>query len=309
MAIFLNSYLPDTDPYSQQQVVAKGLDIHKGDDNRRPFQLIEGEDISKLLKPRKPFSHKGTYGHALLIAGAPKTMGAALLAASGCLHAGAGLTTVSIPPSGLTALNTQLPEVMYADRDELLKDKEDAFQKYTTIAIGPGLGTDQAELLAIVLKAHKPLVADADALNILAGDKKLLYKIPSGSIITPHMKEFDHLFGEHKTWWDRLQTAIDKAAELGIVIVLKNEYTFIIDQNGTVAINPTGNPAMAQGGMGDALTGIIAAYLAQGYEAKVSAILGVYFHGKAGDELAKKRYSITASELIKQFSKTVKRHP
>ncbi|MGY4383815.1 ADP-dependent NAD(P)H-hydrate dehydratase [Pedobacter sp. UYP24] len=309
MALFLSNYLPDTDVYSQQQVVAKGLDMHRGEEDRHPFQLVEAADISKILKPRAPFSHKGTYGHVLLIAGAPKTMGAALIAANACLHAGAGLTTVSIPESGLTALNTLLPEVMYTDRKDLQEGKDNPFQKYNSIVIGPGLGTDQISLLNQVLQVVKPILADADALNMMAEDKKLIYKLSPNSILTPHMKEFDRLFGEHKNWWDRLQTAILKSVEFNIVIVLKNKYTFIIDQKGIVSINSTGNPAMAQGGMGDALSGIIAAYVAQGYDAKCAAILGVYFHGKSGDELAKKRYSITASELIKQLSKVVKHHP
>lgn len=308
MALFLSSYLPDTDPYSAQQAVAVGLEMHKGEENRRPFQLTTAEDISKILKPRKPFSHKGTYGHVLLIAGAEKTMGAALLSSNASLHAGAGLTTVSIPAAGLTALNTALPEVMYTERDELHTDQQ-TFEKYNSIAIGPGLGTDQADLLAQLLHAGKPILADADALNMMAKDKKLLYKLSPDSIITPHMKEFDRLFGEHKNWWERLQTAIAKSAELGIVIVLKNQFTFIIDQKGTVSINPTGNPAMAQGGMGDALTGIIAAYVAQGYNAKCASLLGVYFHGKSGDELAERKYSVTASELIRHLPEAVKHHP
>ncbi|MHA4893234.1 NAD(P)H-hydrate dehydratase [Pedobacter sp. PWIIR3] len=309
MALFLSDYLPDTDEYSPQQVVAKGLDIHRGEEDRHPFQLVQLEDISQIHKPRAHFSHKGTYGHVLLIAGSPNTMGAALIAANACLHAGAGLTTVSIPDSGLTALNTALPEVMYADRKGLLGENLQPFQKYSVIAIGPGLGTDQIQLFTEVLKAGKPILADADALNMMAEDKRLVYKLAPNSILTPHMKEFDRLFGEHKNWWDRLQTGILKAIEFSIVIVLKNQYTFIIDQKGVVSINNTGNPAMAQGGMGDALTGIIAAYAAQGYDAKFAAILGVYFHGRAGDELAKDKYSITASELIKRLSKVVKHHP
>jgi len=307
MAIYLSDYLPDTDDYSLRQVVARGLD--KGEENRHPFQLIESEDISRLFKPRLPFSHKGTYGHALLIAGSEYTMGAALISAKACLHAGAGLTTLSMPGSGLVALNTSLPEVMYIDREKLLQDASITLKKFQAIAIGPGLGKDQKGLLTAIIATGQPLIADADALNMLAEQSKLLQHLSKNSILTPHMKEFDTLFGPHKTWWDRLQTASSNAKEYGIVIVLKNERTFIIDQKGVVFINPTGNPAMAQGGMGDALTGIITAFVAQGYEAKTAAILGVYFHGKAGDELANDYNSVTASEVILQLSKTIKRHP
>lgn len=306
MAIYLSDYLPDTDDYSLRQVVAKGLD--KGDENRHPFQLVEPQDISRLFKPRLPFSHKGTFGHALIIAGAEDTMGAALISANACLHAGAGLTSLSIPDSGLISLNTALPEVMYLDR-KLLNDEAMNLDRYQAIAIGPGLGIDQRQLLATILNSGKSIVIDADALNMLSEQPKWLHKIPKNTILTPHMKEFDKLFGLHKTWWDRLQTGIAKAKEYHIVIVLKNERTFIIDQNGTVYINPTGNPAMAQGGMGDALTGIIAGILAQNYDAKTSALLGVYFHGKSGDELALNSYSVTASQVILQLPKTIKHHP
>ncbi|RZK68194.1 MAG: NAD(P)H-hydrate dehydratase [Pedobacter sp.] len=307
MAIYLSDYLPDTDDYSLRQVVARGLD--KGEENRHPFQLIESEDISRLFKPRLPFSHKGTYGHALLIAGSEDTMGAALISAKACLHAGAGLITLSMPGSGLVSLNTSLPEVMYIDREKLLQDAGNVLKKFQAVAIGPGLGKDQKEILTAIIATGQSLIADADALNMLAEQSKLLQHLPKNSILTPHMKEFDTLFGPHKTWWDRLQTASSNAKEYGIVIVLKNERTFIIDQKGVVFINPTGNPAMAQGGMGDALTGIITAFVAQGYEAKTAAILGVYFHGKAGDELAKDNNSVTASEVTLQLSKTIKRHP
>ncbi|MEJ7557525.1 MAG: NAD(P)H-hydrate dehydratase [Pedobacter sp.] len=305
MAIYLSDYLPDTDDYSVRQVVARGLD--KGAESRHPFQLIEPEDIKRLLKPRLPYSHKGTYGHALIIAGAEDTMGAALLSAKACLHGGAGLTSLSMPSSGLTALNTLMPEVMFLDRNKL--EYGHVLEKYTAIAIGPGLGLDKEQLLSRVLDAGRPMVVDADALNILAEHPKLLQKITRGSVFTPHMKEFDTLFGAHKTWWARLQTAITKAREFEILIVLKNARTFIIDKDGSVLINPTGNPAMAQGGMGDALTGILTAFCAQGYDSRTAAILGVYFHGKSGDELAANNNSITASEVISQLSKTIKHHP
>jgi ADP-dependent NAD(P)H-hydrate dehydratase len=306
MAIYLSEFLPDTDDYSLRQVVAKGLD--KGDANRHLFQLIGSDDISQLFKKRLPFSHKGTYGHALIVAGAEETMGAALISAKACLHAGAGLTSVSLPSSGLTALNTILPEVMYLDRQKVTEDKH-VLSKYQAIAVGPGLGREQEGLVESLIAVGKPLVIDADAINILAQNARLFSRIPKNSIITPHIKEFDNLFGAHRTWWDRLQTAISKAKEYEIVIVLKNERTFIVEQHGIVLINPTGNPAMAQGGMGDALTGIITAFVAQGYVSKTAAVLAVYFHGLSGDELAKNSNSVTASEVIWQLSKTIKHHP
>ena len=130
------------------------------------------------------------------------------------------------------------------------------------------------------------MVFDADALNLLAIHKELWHEIPENSILTPHMKEFDRLFGDHKNWWQRIQTAIRKAQEHKLYILLKNDYTLIITPEGKVYFNSTSNPAMASGGMGDVLTGLITALLAQQYSSAEACIIGAYVHGKAGDELA-----------------------
>jgi NAD(P)H-hydrate epimerase len=250
--------------------------------------LIEEKDIRKKLKPRHRFSNKGTYGHALIIAGQPQTMGAVLLCSSACAHAGAGLTTACIPAKGLTALNSYLPEIMAIIRQE---DNVPKFEwnKFNTVAIGPGLGTDDyamAIITDLVTNYKKPIVADADALNLLSHNIKLLKQLPENSILTPHMKEFDRMFGDHTSWWERLQTASKKAAEHQIYIVLKNDFTITATPEGKLYFNATSNAAMASGGMGDALTGIIAALLAQKYSPEDACLLGVYLHGKAGDELA-----------------------
>jgi ADP-dependent NAD(P)H-hydrate dehydratase len=307
MSVFLNIFLPDTDPLSKLQLVDRGLNKQSATASASPYKLIEEEDIRRLFKTRMPFSHKGTYGHALIIAGEMQTMGAAMLSAKGCLYGGSGLTTLSIPEGGLTALNSTLPEVMFLERKQLIKMK--SLKKYNAVAIGPGIGklSDSMIMLKGLFALQQPIIADADALGLLAEHEDLLSHLPKDSILSPHVKEFDGLFGKHNTWWDRLQTARMKARELGAVIVLKNQFTFIIDQKGEVMINQTGNPAMAQGGMGDVLTGLIAAYVAQGYSAKAAAILACYFHGKAGDELSAHRFNITASELAQEIPKTVKR--
>ncbi len=151
------------------------------------------------------------------------------------------------------------------------------------------MGKDKAALalLNAVLNNYKsPIVIDADALNLLADNPECLEKIPPGSVLTPHMKEFDRLFGQHDNWWQRVQTAIRMATKYIICIVLKNDYTMTITPQGKVYFNSTGNPAMATGGMGDVLTGIITSLLAQKYTPEEACILGVYIHGKAGDELA-----------------------
>ncbi|WP_158797117.1 NAD(P)H-hydrate dehydratase [Pedobacter sp. L105] len=300
----INFFFPESAAaLTRFQVVEIGLDEEFIQGLDSPYQLIDASAITDLIKPRKSFSHKGTYGHALIVAGQEDTMGAALLASRACLHGGAGLTTVSIPESGLTALNAALPEVMYISRNKLAELK-----KFSAVAVGPGLGTadESVNLLQHLLQFKVPLIIDADALNILAKYQELLQQVTEGSVLTPHMKEFDHLFGTHSSWWERLQTARKKAVEIKCVIILKNQYTFTIDQNGKVTINSTGNPAMAQGGMGDTLTGLVSSFLAQHYTAHQAAYIACYLHGKAGDELAIERVSVTASQLGDQIPVTLK---
>ncbi|RZL36549.1 MAG: NAD(P)H-hydrate dehydratase, partial [Pedobacter sp.] len=289
------------------KVVNIGLDEDFIEKQSSFWKVVTKNDIKKIIKPRANFTHKGTFGHALIIAGNENTMGAALLAASACLHSGAGLTTVCLPQSGLIALNTLLPEVMALPRNEKLDLQ--TFQKFNVIAIGPGLGLEEEneKLFKKLIGLQKPLVIDADGLTIVSNNIDLLSKLPANTILTPHLKEFDRLFGEHQNWWQRIETAREKAQKLNIIIVLKNQYTFVCLPTGDVCINQTGNPAMASGGMGDVLTGIITSLLAQGYIAEQAAILGVYFHGKAGDDLAKKSFTVTASQVALQIPRTLKK--
>jgi hydroxyethylthiazole kinase-like uncharacterized protein yjeF len=285
----LNFLLPESGSYIDCfEAVNIGLDEGFLLSLNSPYQMVEEKDIRKMLKPRHRFSNKGTYGHALMVAGQPETMGAALLTSSACVYTGAGLTTACVPQAGLTALNSYMPEVMAVVRhgNELPEIKWDAFN---TMGIGPGLGKDEyaLELFNHILTNYKKsVVIDADALNLLADHQAIWEKVPENSIITPHMKEFDRLFGEHKNWWQRIQTGIKKAAALKICILLKNDYTIIISPQGKVYFNSTSNAAMATGGMGDVLTGIITSLLAQKYPAEEACIIGAYIHGKAGDELA-----------------------
>ncbi|MFF5383963.1 NAD(P)H-hydrate dehydratase [Pedobacter suwonensis] len=303
----INFFFPEsamaTEKYEVADIDLDEAFIQKQDAD---FYLLETSDIEKILQPRKLFSHKGTYGHALIIAGNNHTMGAALLSAMACLHTGAGLTTACIPQGGLTALNTTLPEVMALPRDEYTRIEDP--KKYQAIAIGPGLGTDadHEKLLESLLITNLPLIIDADALNILGKRPDLMDKLVANTVITPHMKEFDRLFGEHDNWWDRVQTAQLRSKKQGIVIVLKNQYTFICLPTGKVLINPTGNPAMAQGGMGDVLTGMITGFKAQGYPAPEAAILACYIHGRAGDNLAEEQFVVAASQLATRISKEIK---
>ncbi|MDF3077005.1 MAG: NAD(P)H-hydrate dehydratase [Sphingobacteriaceae bacterium] len=302
----LNFFFPESAEYVRRfEVVDIGLDEGFIEAQESKFKLLEDEDAREILKPRQPFSHKGTYGHALLIAGAKETMGAALLCAEATLRTGSGLTTACIPADGLTALNTRLPEVM-----ALLRDEDfvlPSLEKYSAVAAGPGIGTDEAQAklideLITTAKAH--LVLDADALNIIAKNPSLLDRSPKGTILTPHMKEFDRLFGEHESWWERVETGSQMAKRLGIVIVLKNRFTFIILPDEQVLINPTGAPNMATGGMGDVLTGMIVSFLAQGYQSREAALLGVYIHGLCAERCG--GYVCPASELCKLVPEVMK---
>lgn len=283
------------------EVVDIGLDESFIQTQITPYLLLTADYVAAHIKKRKAFSHKGTYGHALIIAGAAETMGAALLCAEASLNMGSGLTTACIPVGGVTALNIRIPEVMALLRhhDKLPGDIE--WAKYNSMAIGPGLGTS-AESKAILESALKnyrhPMVIDADALNLLAAYPELIALVPQLSVLTPHVKEFDRLFGDHENWWQRMETAIKKSAELQVVIVLKNRYTMIFTPVGKCVFNPTGTPAMASGGMGDVLTGIIVSLLAQGYKPEDAAILGVYIHGKTGEEIEKSGFSVTTATML-----------
>lgn len=236
---------------------------------------------TSLLKPRAANTHKGSFGHSLIIAGSKGKMGAAVIAAKACLRSGTGLLTVNIPQKERIILQTTIPEAMLVMRE----DKELDIAKFSAIAIGPGIGitpNNKSLLSQIITKSTQPILLDADALNIIASNKKILSLLKEGTIITPHPKEFDRLFGEHQNQNDRIKTAIIKAKEYNIVIVLKDHYTTIANATETYT-NTTGNAGLAKGGSGDALTGIITAFLAQGYNPFDAAKLGVYIHGLAAD--------------------------
>ncbi|MFI5158670.1 MAG: NAD(P)H-hydrate dehydratase [Sphingobacteriales bacterium] len=306
----INFLLPESGPVMEcWEAVNIGIDDKFVQSLNSPYQFITEKDIRALMKPRHKFSNKGTFGHALIVAGQAKTMGAALICSSACAHAGAGLTTACVPESGLVALNSYLPEIMAIVRQGNDLPKID-WDKFSTMGIGPGLGNDEYSLnliCDILTNYKKPIVIDADALNILAEHKQLWNMIPEGSIITPHMKEFDRLFGESNSWWQRLQTAIEKAKQHKICIVLKNDYTITATPDGKAYFNSTSNASMASGGMGDALTGIITALLAQKYSSQDACIIGTYIHGKAGDELAlpNRMHVVLPGKLISQLPITM----
>jgi hydroxyethylthiazole kinase-like uncharacterized protein yjeF len=305
----INFLLPESASHIKcWEVVNIGLDEGFIQKLESPYQFVTDRDIKQLLKPRRHFSNKGTYGHALIIAGQAETMGAALLSSAGSVYSGAGLTTACVPESGLTALNTYLPEIMAIVRKG--DEPKVEWDKFTAIAIGPGLGKDRSTLALlneVFNNYKKPVVIDADALNVLAENLALWKKVPMGSILTPHMKEFDRLFGKHTNWWQRLQRSMEMAKKHNIYIVLKNDYTLVATPEGKVYFNSTSNPAMATGGMGDVLTGIITSLIAQKYTPEEACIIGVYLHGKAGNELAlpNRMNVVLPGQLAKQLPITM----
>jgi len=262
--------------------------------------------IKSIFKPRANDSNKGTHGHALLIAGNSGKMGAALIAAKACLRSGTGLLTVNIPSDERFILQTAIPEAML----EMRVYEPSNFSNYSAIGIGPGLGLakNSIKVLSEILSlCTNPILFDADALNMMAANKNLLLKIPANSIITPHPKEFDRLFENHKNNDERIITAVNKSKELQIIIVLKDHQT-IITNGDEIFYNTTGNSGLAKGGSGDALTGMITAFLSQGYKPINAAILGVYLHGAAADITLKKQSveSMLITDVIENIGKAFK---
>ncbi len=267
--------------------------------------IIQEKDIRKMLIPRKKFDHKGKFGHALIVAGSTGKIGAALLCSTSCLKSGAGLVTAHIPGIGNNILQTGLPDAMITlDDHQNIITRIPVSANTTTIGIGSGLGIDaltQQAFVNLLSRFRRPMVIDADAINIISLNKNWLEYVPIGSIITPHIKEFERLFGKSANSFERLKKQTEVSINQKIIIVLKGAYTSISTPDGNVYFNPTGNPGMAKGGSGDVLTGMITAFLSQGYTAPQSAILGVYLHGLAGNLALKKStdFNITASDQIK----------
>ena len=270
--------------------------------------MLTGDLIKNHLLPRSSFSHKGDYGHALLISGSKGKMGAAVLAASACMRSGAGLLTVHVPECGYSILQVTIPEAMVSvdPHQDIFSGLPDYLDRYTTIGIGPGMGTAESTanaLIALLKRYQKPMVLDADALNIIAQRGIQHVEIPEHSILTPHPGEFKRLFGEISSDFERMEMAIKQAQSLKLIIVLKSKYTLIACPDGTAWFNPTGNPGMAKAGSGDVLTGIITGLVARGYESEVAARMGVYLHGYAGDMAAIEfgEESMLAGDIVKKI--------
>lgn len=279
-----------------------------------PYYFTQPQEARLLIRKRGRYSNKGTFGHALIMAGSYGKLGAAILAARACLRSGVGLLTVHVPKCGYGIIQEAVPEAMcepdgnqfvltgVVDRG-LSPSEGKAPSEYTTVGIGPGIGKafETLDMLKTVLPTlKKPMVIDADALNLLSENRELLKKIPANSILTPHPKEFERLTQKWENDYQKLTILREFARQYKVIVVLKGAYSAIATPEGDIHFNSTGNPGLSTGGTGDVLTGVITALLAQGYDPVEAAVLGVFAHGLAGDQVAAQRGPIgmVASDVI-----------
>lgn len=278
------------------------------------FSYLEQTDMLKILKTRSQFSHKGTFGHLLLLAGSKDMAGAAVLSAKAGLRSGAGLVTVHSAACNRVIVQSAAPEAIFqSDKNEEFISEITGLENFDAVAIGPGIrqNKETVDLLSQLLsKLEKPCVIDADALNIISQNRNLLENIPVFSILAPHPKEFERLFGKTENSYQRMLKASEMAVKHQVIIILKGAYTLISLPDGQLVFNSTGNSGMATAGSGDVLTGILGSLLAQGYSSENASKLGVYIHGLAGD-LALSEHSeesLIAGDIIdflgKAFYKT-----
>lgn len=307
---FLSFLFADCYQYTGKWIVIP-IGLHRGYIEKAPteYQLTNKEKVKTSIRKRKKTEHKGSFGHALLIAGSYGKTGAALLGAKACLRTGAGLLTVHTAKCGYSIVQTALPEAMVvSDKSKKKITALSSLKKYNAIAVGPGIGTSNETLLMLenLLNNQKqPMVFDADALNLIAKNKELLQKVPKNSIFTPHPKEFERLAGKTKNGYQQNHQLINFARENKVIVVLKGAYTAIALPNGMCYFNTSGTPAMATAGSGDVLTGMLLSLLAQGYTPVNAVITGVYLHGMAG-EIAAEIYSeqaVIASDIIENIGK------
>lgn len=284
--------------------------IEKIDSN---YTLLEENDIRCRLLQRDPFAHKGKMGNALIIAGSYGMAGAAVLATKACLRVGAGKVTAHTPKRNNAIMQISVPEaVIQFDREETTFSEAVDTEDFNAIGIGPGLGTSEQTAVAIIAQLRRtqcPIVADADAINILANHRAWLQQLPKGIILTPHPKEFDRLEGHSNDSYERLMKARDVAERLGAYVLLKGHHTSLCLPDGHIVFNSTGNAGMATAGSGDVLTGIITGLLARGYKQEDACIVGMYLHGLAGDIATKElgEESVIAGDLIQYLPYAFKR--
>ena len=277
------------------------------------YNIIEETEIRPLILGRDRYAHKGNMGNALLIAGSYGMAGAAVLAAKACLRSGAGKVTVHSPKRNNVILQISVPEaIVQLDTEETIFSEAVDTEGYTALGIGPGLGQNETSAIALIAQLRRtqcPIVADADALNMLANHRAWMSQLPKGIIITPHPKEFDRLEGHCADSYERLTKARELAERLQGYVIVKGHYSALCCPDGHVMFNNTGNAGMATAGSGDVLTGIITALLARGYQQRDACVVGMYLHGLAGDIAAKHvgMESLIASDLIQYLPEAFKR--
>ncbi|GAB4539504.1 MAG: NAD(P)H-hydrate dehydratase [Thermodesulfovibrionia bacterium] len=283
--------------------------------------LVERDDVALLLPERPRYSHKGRYGHVLLIAGSKGKTGAGLMSARACLRTGAGLVTIGVPESLMNIFQSRVTEEMTLPLPDNGKgslsisayEKILGFMKRVNVlAIGPGLSVDEEirEVVKLLItKSNIPIVIDADGINAIAGDTGILKEAKSPIILTPHPGEMMRLLGEDSGYKiqdierERIDIAVSFSNKTKTYLILKGVPTVIATPQGDAFINPTGNPGMAKAGTGDVLTGMVSALLAQGLSPRDACIVGVYLHGLSGDMASEKKgvYSVTASDIIRMI--------
>ena len=303
--------MPENDPYvGRFEMLNINLHPKYIDEVTTHNFLVLKDMVKPILHVRTKFSHKGTYGHALLIAGSEKMTGAALLGAKSCLRSGVGLLSVHLPQKAVLPLQATVPEaIVDADESDVCFSNFGDLQAYNAVGVGPGLGKSDETVRALkclIQEVKVPLVLDADALNILSENSTWIPFLPAKTILTPHPKEFERLAGtKFSSSFERLEKQREMSIRNNLIIVLKGANTSTTFPNGSCFFNTTGNPGMATAGSGDVLTGIILSLLAQRYSPEEAAVLGVYFHGLAGDFAAEAvgQESLIAGDITENLGK------
>ena len=279
--------------------------------NSQYFYLTR-DFLLNTVKSRKKFDHKGSFGHLLIVSGSKGMMGSTILMSRAALSSGVGKLSILSPKCGEHILQTTVIEAILEQNNGKNYLTDTYNLKHDWLAIGPGIGTNLKTknfLISLLKKVKTPIVLDADAINIISNENKLLSFIPENSILTPHPKEFERLVGKWKSDINKLSLLKNFSKKYKLICILKGANTSICFPNGNIYFNSTGNPGMAIAGSGDVLTGIIGSLLAQGYSAEISSKLGVYIHGLAGD-YAKEKFgeiSMTSSNIQEFISLAFKK--
>lgn len=301
-------FLPETAQYSVQwEALDIGIDPEYLYTSETEAELIGKNEVLPIYQPRQKYSHKGTFGHSLIIGGSYGKIGAVTLASRSVLSVGAGKVTAYVPKCGYIPLQTSFPEAMVlTDTDEEKITKIKFNIEPTVIGFGVGIGTNTKTITAFeaFLKTNKlPLVIDADGINILAKKKALLKLLPELTILTPHPLELERLIGKWTDDFDKLKKTKALAKKYKVIVVIKGANTITVYDD-KLYVNATGNPGLATAGTGDVLTGMITGLISQGYDPLQATIFGVYLHGKSADILIEQLgyQSLIASDVIDGIS-------